>query len=316
MEYALQKTGSRFQSEGDNMKKWKIVGFTALTLICIGVMLLFEIKKWPAGSGIAGAFLGLTLPVLIHAIQDLFDTTDWKVSQRKLLRGNFITDSTIVRVSFAYLFRIKVGDKYLLVRNNRGTEKFQPVGGVYKLRGREKNELKKLYTVMDDNKIPIDESSRDDYRLRMENKYLRKFVKRFDGKARRERIDNLGREFKEELIETGLVNWSKIKYRVCGRHLTELRFGEHFQIYELLLADVVELLPTAEQEKDLRGLMRCPSDMYYFATAEEIKSLGIDIAAGKYKEIIGDHTLKTLQENEGKLLKIPGAKEMYTVNFD
>ena len=255
------------------------------------------------------------MPSVWHSIQDLYDTTNWQVSQRKLLRGKVITNDTNVRISFAYLFRIKVGDKYLLVRNNRGTEKFQPVGGVYQFKRGEKNELKRLYNVIDDNKIPIDESSRDDYRLRMANKYLRKFVKRFDGKARREQIDNLGRELKEELIDTGIVNWTKIKYRVCGRHMTELRFSEHFQIYELLLADVVELMPTVEQENDLRKLMCTQSDAYYFATEEEIKSLGIDTTARKLKEIIGDHTLKTLQENEGKLVNVPGANETYTINL-
>ena len=145
------------------------------------------------------------------------------------------------------------------------------------------------------NKISIDASSCDDYRLRMENRYLRKYVKRFDGKIRRERVDNLGREVKEELVETGIINWAKIKYRFCGRHMTELRFGEHFQIYELLLADVVELLPTAEQEKDLLLLMQQQSDAYYFATAEEIKSLGVNTASGKLKETIGDHTKKSFK---------------------
>ena len=41
-----------------------------------------------------------------------------------------------------YLFRIKVGDRYLLVKNNRGTEKYQPVGGVYQFKRGEKDELK------------------------------------------------------------------------------------------------------------------------------------------------------------------------------
>ena len=64
---------------------------------------------------------------------------------------------------------------------------------------------------MDDNKIPIDESSRDDYRLRIENRYLRRFVKRFDSrKAEREQIENISREFKEELIDTGILNWDRI----------------------------------------------------------------------------------------------------------
>lgn len=297
------------------MKICKIIGFVFLSIVLGKLMDYCDGKDWPVWSNIAGILLGMSLPSAWHSIQDLYDTANWQVSQRKLLRGKVITNDTIVRVSFAYLFRIKVGDKYLLVRNNRGTEKFQPVGGVYQFKRGERNELKRLYNVIDDNKIPIDESSRNDYRLRMANKNLRKFVKRFDGKARREQIDNLGREFKEELIDTGIVNWTKIKYRVCGRHMTELRFGEHFQIYELLLADVVELLPTVEQENDLRKLMCAPSDVYYFATEEEIKSLGIDTAAGNLKEIIGDHTLKTLQENDGKLMSVPGAKEIYTVDI-
>lgn len=297
------------------MKICKIIGFVFLSIVLGKIIDYCDSKEWSVWSNIAGILLGMSLPSVWHSIQDLYDTTNWQVSQRKLLRGKVITNDTNVRISFAYLFRIKVGDKYLLVRNNRGTEKFQPVGGVYQFKRGEKNELKRLYNVIDDNKIPIDESSRDDYRLRMANKYLRKFVKRFDGKARREQIDNLGRELKEELIDTGIVNWTKIKYRVCGRHMTELRFSEHFQIYELLLADVVELMPTDEQENDLRKLMCTQSDAYYFATEEEIKSLGIDTTARKLKEIIGDHTLKTLQENEGKLVNVPGANEMYTINL-
>lgn len=297
------------------MKICKIIGFVFLSIVLGKIIDYCDSKEWSVWSNIAGILLGMSLPSVWHSIQDLYDTTNWQVSQRKLLRGKVITNDTNVRISFAYLFRIKVGDKYLLVRNNRGTEKFQPVGGVYQFKRGEKNELKRLYNVIDDNKIPIDESSRDDYRLRMANKYLRKFVKRFDGKARREQIDNLGRELKEELIDTGIVNWTKIKYRVCGRHMTELRFSEHFQIYELLLADVVELMPTVEQENDLRKLMCTQSDAYYFATEEEIKSLGIDTTARKLKEIIGDHTLKTLQENEGKLVNVPGANETYTINL-
>lgn len=297
------------------MKWTKMIGLALLSLACLGVIIVFEFNSWPAGNSLAGIALGFTIPAFGRSVQDLFDTTNWKVSQRKLKRGGFISDDTIVRISFAYLFRIKVGDKYLLVRNARGTDKYQPVGGVYKLKGREKNELKNRYKVMDDDKISIDASSRDDYRLRMENRYLRKFVKRFDGKIRRERVDNLGREVKEELVETGIINWTKIKYRFCGRHMTELRFGEHFQIYELLLADVVELLPTAEQEQDLLLLMQQQSDAYYFATAEEIESLGVNTASGKLKETIGDHTKKIIQENEGKLMSISGVGEIYTVDL-
>lgn len=275
------------------------------------IIVLFEINSWPVGSSISGLVLGFSLPSLWKSIQDLTDTTEWKTSQRKLKRGDFIKDDTIIRISFAYLYRIKIGDKYLLVKNERGTGKDQPVGGVYKLFGNEKIELKNRYKVKDDNKISIDESSRNDYRLRIENRYLRKFVKRFDCKADRERIDNLSREFREELIDKNIVNWNHISYRYCGRHITELHWGKHFQRYELLLADIVELLPTPEQEQDLRNLQNQHSENYRFVTAEEISSLGVNTNSGDLRETIADHSAKILQENEGMLISNSNVGKIY-----
>lgn len=297
------------------MKIWKFIGLVVVSLFFIGIIFYFEIKEWPAGSSIAGILLGFSLLALWHSFQDLFDTTDWKTSQRKLKRGGLISEDTIIRISFAYLYRIMVGDKYLLVKNERGAGKFQPVGGVYKLKGNEKTELKNLYHVIYDNKIPIDKSSLDDYRLQLQNKYLRNFVRRFNKKADREKIDNLSREFKEELVNKEIVNWNQIEYRYCGRHMTELKFGDHFQVYELLLADVVELMPTMEQEEELNQLMKRNSDTYRFATVEEIKSLGINTSTGNLVESIGDHTIKILQETEERLIKVLGVGKSYKVRL-
>ena len=293
------------------MKALKIIVFGLLSVIMFLIIVLFEINSWPVGSSISGLVLGFSLPSLWKSIQDLTDTTEWKTSQRKLKRGDFIKDDTIIRISFAYLYRIKIGDKYLLVKNERGTGKDQPVGGVYKLFGNEKIELKNRYKVKDDNKISIDESSRNDYRLRIENRYLRKFVKRFDCKADRERIDNLSREFREELIDKNIVNWNHISYRYCGRHITELHWGKHFQCYELLLADIVELLPTPEQEQDLRNLQNQHSENYRFVTAEEISSLGVNTNSGDLRETIADHLAKILQENEGMLISNSNVGKIY-----
>lgn len=277
--------------------------------------MLFEGMDWPGGSSIAGIVLGFLFPALIASFQDLFDTTDWKVSQRKLIRGGFLKENTLVRISFAYLFRIKIDGKYLLVRNTRGTEKFQPVGGVYKLFENEKIELKNLYQVMDDDKISIDESSRNDYRLRLSNRHLRKFVKRFDNGASREQLYDLSREFREEMVDTGLVNWNEITYRVCGRHISKLEYGKHFQIYELLLADIVELIPTKDQEKDLELLMQKQSDKYIFATSAEIRTLGINTNVGKLSETIADHSIKIIEENEGALIHIPEYGNLYRADI-
>ena len=93
------------------MKALKIIVFGLLSVIMFLIIVLFEINSWPVGSSISGLVLGFSLPSLWKSIQDLTDTTEWKTSQRKLKRGDFSKDDTSIRISFAYLYRIKIGDK-------------------------------------------------------------------------------------------------------------------------------------------------------------------------------------------------------------
>lgn len=266
-------------------------------------------------STLSGLLLGHLEQKTKSSFQDLTDTTNWKKSQRKLERGGFIDKDTYIRISFAYLFRIKIDGKYLLVKNERNTKKFQPVGGVYKMNDSEKNYLSENFNVLDDDKISIDESSRNDYRLRIKNKYLRKFVKRFDNNSNRETFENLSREFKEELVDKQIVNWKEIKYKVCGRHVTGIIYSKHFQIYELLLADVVEIMLTPKQEVDLRKMITNTSDYYRFANENEIASLGVDAKRGVLEETIADHSEKILEINQESLIEIPIAKKVYEVKL-
>ena len=248
-------------------------------------------------------------------VQDISCKQRWQKSQKRLEREGKLTKTTPVRISFAYLYQIKVGDKYLLVPNMRNTGKYQPVGGVYKMKAKEKEVLSVKFHIIDDDKIMPDVASRNDYRLKMRNEYLRKFVRRFNKTSDREKIENLGREFKEELLYTGILDWKTITYRYCGRHMSDLKFSDHFQIYELLLADIVELLPTEEQERDLKEMMAVKTELYAFATAEEIQSLGIDTNRGELHEWIADHSMKILQENESTLLKMKNTGKKYTVSL-
>ena len=93
--------------------------------------------------------------------------------------------------------------------------------------------------------------------------------------------------------------------------MSDLRFEKHFQIYELQLFDIVELLPTQEQERDLNDLIGRESDLYRFVTATQITSLGIDTSSGMLYETIGDQTEATIQENEASLMKVPGVGKTY-----
>ncbi len=290
-----------------------------ISILFLFIIMSFTVLKcsttYPGISNLICVILGLIVKPLWNSFQDLSDVASWELSQRKLERGKIINDDTIIRISFAYLYRIKVERKYLLIKNERGTNKYQPIGGVYKLQDEEKIILKNRYHVMDDDKVPIDKSSHNDYRIRVRNQYLRNFVGRFDGDAKREKIDNVGREFKEELIDTKILNWKTIKYRVCGRHMTEVQYSQHFQIFELLLADIVELMPNDEQMEDLCCLMKNDSDLYRFVTAEEIKSLGIQANSANFLESISDHTFKILEEEESDLMWIPNAKKEYTISL-
>ena len=293
-------------------KVYLLVLWIVLSLIFIFAIWYSNENELGICEAIGGALAAIFIEKVWFACQDIADSTDWKSSQRKLLRSGIIKKDTLVRISFAYLYRIKVGNEYLLVKNARGTGKYQPVGGVYKIHGDERFRLNSLFHVVDDNKVPIDESSRDDYRLQMPCHYLRKFVKRFDSKkANRERINNVSREFREELA--GVLDWTSLSYRYCGRHMTELKYGDHFCCYELLLADVVELLPTDEQRIELERLKTQVSKVYQFATSEEIKALGVIPGTQKLEEWIADHSMKMIQENEQYLKKEREVGQVFTV---
>ena len=214
-----------------------------LTLIsCLFFVCIF--MKNSIVSDLSNTFFGISIPYLLSSLIDLSDNESWKNSQRKLKRAGLIHNETKIRISFAYLFRIKVDGKYFLVQNSR-TKKYQPVGGAYKLTPEEAQYLSEEIPVENDDRIPIDTTTRGDYRLYVKNKDLRKFIKRFDETPYRENINNLSREFDEELFSTNILDketFGDLSYKYCGRHITDVEYGNFFDCYELLLADIVEVI--------------------------------------------------------------------------
>lgn len=247
---------------------------------------------------------GISIPYLIPSVIDLTDNINWKSSQRKLQRAGILQKDTKIRISFAYLFRIKVDGQYFLVPNKR-SQKFQPVGGAYKLTKAEANYLGNNIPVEDDDRIPIDETTRFDYRLFVKNKDLRKFVRRFNKTEQRENIGNLFREFNEELFLTGIIEkekFGKLKYKYIGRHMSNVKYGNIFKCYELLLADIVEVDLSNNQEQMFRDLMSVKSEKYLFANSDKINSLGVTSGTNNLADIIANHTPKILSENQDKLI--------------
>lgn len=268
-------------------------------------------------GSICGAFFSVALGLALKAIVDLTDTQIWQISLRRILRERVILPTDYVRISFAYLYRIQINGKYLLVKNGRDIEKFQPVGGVYQCKDKEKTFLLNKLGVAEDNGMPIDEQSENDYRMRVPARNLKKFVRRFNKTNQRENFENLSREFVEELVSTGIVskqNFNKIMYQVAGRHFTNLNFSDFYQCYELLLADIIVLNVTSAQKDELIGLQSKSSSLYYWATEDEIKTRGVVSGSKNQKETITNHSEKILTINNQALLNIRSVKTGYEVN--
>lgn len=301
---------------------YKIILLKILLLFVISCVFLrgifyFEFIKNSIGSTLSGTFLGITIPYFLSSMIDLSDNKSWKNSQRKLKRAGLIHKDTKIRISFAYLFRIKVDGKYFLVQNVR-TKKYQPVGGAYKLEPKEAQYLSEKIPVEDDDRIPIDTTTRGDYRLYVKNKDLRRFIKRFDKTPYRENINNLSREFIEELFTTNILDkdtFGDLIYKYCGRHITDVEYGDFFECYELLLADIIEVRLTHKQEELFRKLMEKTDNQYIFAKFNEIKTGGVKHGTNDLKDNIANHAPKILSENSDILINKCRYKNVITINL-
>lgn len=298
----------------------KITKMLLLLLISVAAAIgaiLCELKSIPVGPMLGSLIAGISIPYLIPNIIDLTDNENWKSSQRKLKRAGILQKDTVIRISFAYLFRIKVDGQYFLVQNSR-TKKYQPVGGAYKFIQEEADYLRDNIPVENDDRIPVDRITKRDYRLLVKNEYLRKFVRRFNKTQYRENISNLSREFVEEMFSTGILDKSAFgafSYKYCGRHMTNVEYGNVFNHYELLLADIIEVQLSDTQEQLFRNLMGTDCNKYRFATADEIKSLGVKFRTNELEDDIANHTPKILNENINKLMRRNKHKETITVQL-
>lgn len=302
------------------MKKKIKTLFLPIALIILSVFFIvkYELNYVLAISSIilivAYAILEYAIGDIISKTGALFVKNDWKKTQKRLEKEGKLHEDSIIRISFAYLFRIKIDDKYFLVPNTR-TGKFQPVGGAYKFNEEEARYLSKNIPVENDDCIPVDEITKRDYRLLVKNKDLRKFIKRFNKTANRENINDLSREFVEEIFGNGILikeKFGKIMYRYCGRHMTDIE-ETVFRPFEILLADIVEVLLTGTQEEMFRELIKIDSEKYKFCSAKEIKSLGVKVGTQELGDYIANHTYKILTENTDKLSWKNKYKEPFTI---
>jgi hypothetical protein len=198
-----------------------------------------------------------------------------------------------IRFSMSYLYRIKIDDKYLLVRNNNFGH-YQLVGGKYKLLDNTRSFIQKEFDAIDDPKLPNKDLMKDDFALFIPARKAIKFLDWFnEGK---DREISHWREFYEELIEgKGKVldkeKFPYVNYNFRGKVRTPIKRTPGWDCYEILQYDILDLLPTPEQQKELKKLLGKGDSKYYkWADTELIQCLGHDNRTKSQLYDIGIHT--------------------------
>ena len=189
----------------------------------------------------------------------------------KFLKGG--TNSRI-RVTCSYHFRIMNSNySYLLVDEHKDNI-YRPVGGVYKydsmmdVAAEFEAEYDGLHGVVDD--------TENDLRLIIGHKQEKKFFDWFASKVHRETINNLSREFREELLDSKILDsnaFKKLTYSYVGS-CKEQSFHEKLGIPQVQYYDVVSVQLSEDQQSILKKVARVvhgkDKPAYIFATQEEI----------------------------------------------
>jgi NTE family protein len=208
-----------------------------------------------------------------------------------------------VRCSMSGLVRIVSDNYYLLVKGQR-IEQFQPVGGVFKYTKSSRKLLESLGAT-DDQKIAIDDDSRDDLRVYIPKHRLSEFLKWYLSAIGREVSPD--REFREEVTGPGLFDpsiFASLELEWSRTHVCGIRWSPHFKCYELLVAEIFNFCPNSMQEEAFResrarlSVQQNGNNMLAWVTAEQIETRGWRDHVARQPLCISEHSAWLLQQIE------------------
>ena len=247
------------------MKKFsfKVLISMVIFLIVLGVLSALLFKEL-LGS--------ITLNIISSIIAGIFIWVFGKLSKNKellFLEANLFLKhkNEKIRMSMSYIFKIKVNDKYLLVKGKY--KNYQPVGGVYKYYS--DTELRDLGFSTNSGSV-LDNATKNDLRITIPAMNVIKFLDWFFSCKDRE-VD-VYREFHEELIVTGILpdNFGIISYRFLGFNISKLHYSKYFKTNELLCYNLYELMPTPEQNKILLSTIETTDENFKWVTRKRDKA--------------------------------------------
>lgn len=268
----------------------------ASILICIGLLYKNELSPHFIAEGV---IIIITL-LIIEVGYDIIK--NWKRLRLVISCWYLSLFDKYIRFSMSYQYIIKINDKYLLVKNSNWGH-YQFVGGKYKRLPKTQSILDK-FEAKDDLKLPTSGKSKDDFALFIPAKNAIKFLDWFN--SGRDREISHWREFYEELIDgkaklLSQKNFPYVNYDFKGTLKTPLKRASGWDCWEILQYDILELLPTQEQETELIGLLqKGDTDYIKWADYELIQCLGHDNRTRKVLYKIGEHTKWVLNRKWSK----------------
>lgn len=192
-----------------------------------------------------------------------------KIRFQSLLRFN-----KEIRLSYAYLYRIKFNNKYLLIKNNKIPE-FKPLGGVFKYYSSFKNNMEEWKIKNDSVKNFYSDG---DIRQIIKGKKLSAYIKWFDSRKNREvtvireLVEEL--DLKQEIIYDILLN-SEIEFI---RQVKEpIKFSVYFQMEEQKTFEVYEVRFPGNINYQLFD-----SENFVLVNNEDLKRLKVDYNGVSY----------------------------------
>ncbi len=184
-------------------------GLISLIIGIIGILVSLFLKNLQVSDTLLKISIGLLMASFIEICVNLYD-------HRKRLKIIICTwirkPNKPIRITTAYLFRIEINGKFLLIRRHKKDRQgYQPVGGTFKYLKDENRELFDNLDLEPCSLVPRDEDTENDLRLIMrKRKKLFKYLRWFEERKNRE-LDPW-REFYEELIDSNLIPFSFFQY--------------------------------------------------------------------------------------------------------
>lgn len=194
-----------------------------------------------------------------------------------------------IRFSISYLYRIKIDNKYLLIKGEN-IGQYQPVGGVYKYYKSFSNKANKYEICSESSKNFYEDG---DLRFITKGRYIPKIIKWFNDSENRE--INVYREFYEEIVEPGFLSeevMKNLEIEFLKQIPPKMKYSTHFGIKEILIFNIFEVRMPEQYLDTLKLATRDNKRKLILVEREDIEKECFDLDGKSTK--IGGHTKNIL----------------------